>query len=92
MTPVFNISDHTIKFKGDPLTDADVLYKYKHVVNHPFPAAHTLPEIMKHLIHHIKTTNNQCYKNVTYIRTVASICQHNANPKADILQLPGSET
>ena len=40
-TPVFNIGDHIIEFKCDPLTDADVLNKYGRVVNHPFPAAHT---------------------------------------------------
>ena len=90
-TTVFNTGDHIIEFKGDPLTDADVLNKYGRVVHHPFPAAHTLPELLKHLIHHIRTTNNQRYNDGTYIRTVASICQHDVNPNADIVQLPASE-
>ena len=38
---------------------------------------------MKHLIHYVRTTNNQRYKDGTYIRTVASICQHDANPNAE---------
>ena len=46
---------------------------------------------MKHLIHYVRTTNNQRYKDGTYIRTVASICQHDPNPNADIVQQSGSE-
>ena len=85
--PVFQAGTNIIQFKGDPLTDADVLDKYHRIHHDAQLAPHTYPEILKHLRDHLLTTKpSQKYNDGSFIRMVASIAQHSANPNADIVQ------
>ena len=84
--PVFQAGTHIIEFKGDPLTDVDVLDKYHKIHHDTQLAPHTHPEILKHLRDHLLTTkSSQKYNDGSFMRTVASIAHHSANPNADIV-------
>ena len=66
INPVFNDGDQITEFKGVPHTNADILNQYGHIIhNHIFPAYHTLPQILKHLIWDVQITNNQHWNNGT---------------------------